>query len=178
MVLAKSIATLDILSGGRAELGLGAGAFWDAIVAAGGERRTPKESVDALVEAIGVIRGTWGQDPERPGARSVTSDGSHYPVAGLRAGPAPLHRVEIWLGAYKPRMLAVTGRLADGWLPSMGYADPSALAAMSRPSTRPPRPPGGHPRRSVGSTTSPAASARAVACSRAPPTTGPSSWPR
>ncbi|MCU1537616.1 MAG: class flavin-dependent oxidoreductase [Humibacillus sp.] len=131
VVLAKSIATLDIVSGGRAELGLGAGAFWDAIVAAGGERRTPKESVDALDEAIGIIRGTWGQDPVRPGARSVSAEGSYYPVAGLRAGPAPLHRVEIWLGAYKPRMLAVTGRLADGWLPSMGYADPSALGALS-----------------------------------------------
>ncbi|TQM57278.1 LLM class flavin-dependent oxidoreductase [Humibacillus xanthopallidus] len=129
--LAKEIATLDIVSGGRAELGLGTGAFWDAIVAAGGERRTAKEAVDALVEAIGIIRGTWGQDPDRRGERSVTRRGEHYSVAGLHAGPAPLHDVEIWLGAYKPRMLRVTGRLADGWLPSMGYADPSALGEMN-----------------------------------------------
>jgi alkanesulfonate monooxygenase SsuD/methylene tetrahydromethanopterin reductase-like flavin-dependent oxidoreductase (luciferase family) len=129
--LAKEIATLDILSGGRAELGLGTGAFWDAIVAAGGVRRTPKEAVDALVEAIGVIRGIWGTDPDRRGERSVTRRGEHYPVAGLHVGPAPLHDVEIWLGAYKPRMLRVTGRLADGWLPSMGYADPSALGGMN-----------------------------------------------
>ncbi|HET7801159.1 MAG TPA: LLM class flavin-dependent oxidoreductase, partial [Humibacillus xanthopallidus] len=130
--LAKEIATLDIVSGGRAELGLGTGAFWDAIVAAGGERRSPKEAVDALVEAIGVIRGTWGQDPDRRGERSVTRRGEHYTVSGLHAGPVPLHDVEIWLGAYKPRMLRITGRLADGWLPSMGYADPAALGELNK----------------------------------------------
>ena len=131
VALAKQIATLDIVSGGRAELGLGTGSFWDAIVASGGERRTPKEAVDALVEAIRIIRRTWGQDPARRGERSVTVDGEHYTVTGMRAGPAPVHEVEIWLGAYKPRMLRVTGQLADGWLPSQGYADPSALAALN-----------------------------------------------
>lgn len=129
--LAKQVATLDLVSGGRAELGLGTGAFWDAIVAAGGERRTPKEAVDALVEAIRVIRGAWGQDPEHPGARSVTVQGEHYSVAGMHAGPFPVHPVGIWLGAYRPRMLRVTGRLADGWLLSLGYADPDALGRMN-----------------------------------------------
>ncbi|EWT05637.1 5,10-methylene tetrahydromethanopterin reductase [Intrasporangium chromatireducens Q5-1] len=131
VVLAKQVATLDLLSNGRAELGLGTGAFWDAIEAAGGQRRTPGEAVDALVEAIRVIRGVWGQDPQRPGARSVTVEGEHYSVRGLRAGPAPAHDVEIWLGAYKPRMLRVTARYADGWLPSQGYADPAALPELS-----------------------------------------------
>ncbi|WP_404389354.1 LLM class flavin-dependent oxidoreductase [Humibacillus xanthopallidus] len=129
--LAKQIATLDIVSGGRAELGLGTGAFWDAIVASGGQRRTPKEAVDALVEAIRIIRRTWGQDPARPGERSVSLEGEHYTVKGMRAGPTPLHDVEIWLGAYKPRMLRVTGQLADGWLPSQGYAEPSTLADLN-----------------------------------------------
>ncbi len=129
--LAKQVATLDVISGGRAELGLGTGAFWDAIVAAGGERRSPQEAVDALVEAIHVVRGVWGQDPEHPGARSVTVEGEHYSVRGLRAGPLPVHPVEIWLGAYKPRMLRITGRLADGWLPSQGYAEPEALPALN-----------------------------------------------
>ncbi|HET7399526.1 MAG TPA: LLM class flavin-dependent oxidoreductase [Intrasporangium sp.] len=127
VVLAKSVATLDVLSGGRAELGLGTGAFWDAVVAAGGERRTPKEAVDALVEAVAVIRGVWGAD----GGRAVTVEGEHYRVTGLRAGPLPVHDVQVWLGAYGPRMLRVTGRIADGWLPSMGYADPDALPGLN-----------------------------------------------
>ncbi|WP_323095991.1 LLM class flavin-dependent oxidoreductase [Intrasporangium sp. YIM S08009] len=131
VVLARSVATLDRLSGGRVELGLGTGAFWDAVVAAGGERRTPKEAVDALVEAVAVIRGVWGQDPEHAGARSVSVEGEHYRVKGLHVGPAPVHDVEIWLGAYKPRMLRVTGRLADGWLPSLGHASPDDLPAMN-----------------------------------------------
>jgi alkanesulfonate monooxygenase SsuD/methylene tetrahydromethanopterin reductase-like flavin-dependent oxidoreductase (luciferase family) len=131
VALAKQVATLDVLSGGRAELGLGTGAFWDAVVAAGGERRTPREAVDALVEAVGIIRGVWGQDPDDPGARSLTVQGAHYSVTGMHAGPFPVHHVEIWLGAYKPRMLGVTGRVADGWLPSLGYAAPEALPGMN-----------------------------------------------
>ncbi len=125
VVLARSVASLDLLTGGRAELGLGTGAFWDAVVAAGGVRRTPGEAVDALEEAIAVIRGVWA------GEGTVRVEGRHHRVVGLHAGPAPSHQVEIWLGAYKPRMLRVTGRLADGWLPSMAYADPDALGAMN-----------------------------------------------
>jgi alkanesulfonate monooxygenase SsuD/methylene tetrahydromethanopterin reductase-like flavin-dependent oxidoreductase (luciferase family) len=125
-VLAKSVATLDLVTGGRVDLGLGAGAFWDAIVAAGATRLAPAESVDALGEAIEVIRGVWRSD-----GPSVRVDGRHHRVTGLHPGPAPAHPVEIWLGAYKPRMLRLTGRYADGWLPSMGYADPDQLGEMN-----------------------------------------------
>jgi hypothetical protein len=125
VVLARSVATLDLLSGGRVELGLGAGAFWDAIAALGGPRLTPGESVDALAEAIDVIRAVWaGGDAE------LSVEGEHYRLSGGRGGLAPAHDVEIWLGAYKPRMLALTGSKADGWLPSMGYAAPDELPAM------------------------------------------------
>jgi alkanesulfonate monooxygenase SsuD/methylene tetrahydromethanopterin reductase-like flavin-dependent oxidoreductase (luciferase family) len=121
-VVARAVASLDLLSGGRAELGLGAGAFWDGIAAMGGPRRGPGESVEALDEAIDVIRALW--DVERSGVRF---EGRHYELAGAKPGPAPLHDVAIWLGAYKPRMLALTGRKADGWLPSEPYLQPGDL---------------------------------------------------
>jgi len=126
VVLARSVASLDILSGGRTELGLGAGAFWDAIAAIGGRKLTPGQAVDQLTEAIEVIRAIWDVS-----ARSVRFEGEYYRITGAHPGPAPLHPVGIWLGAYKPRMLALTGRKADGWLPSMGYADPPELSAMN-----------------------------------------------
>ena len=144
-VLARSAASLDILSGGRVALGLGAGAFWDGVAAMGGPRRTPGQSVDALSEAIDVIRALWAAD--EPGA--VRVEGEHYRVVGAHRGPAPAHPVPIWLGAYKPRMLALTGAKADGWLPSLGYADPAELPGDGRADRRRGRarrpPPAGHP---------------------------------
>jgi alkanesulfonate monooxygenase SsuD/methylene tetrahydromethanopterin reductase-like flavin-dependent oxidoreductase (luciferase family) len=123
-VLAKSAASLDVLSGGRLELGLGAGAFWDGVEAMGGPRRTPKESVDALEEAVAILKGFWS------GERSVTVEGQHYRVKGAHPGPPPAHPIGIWLGAYGPRMLRLTGRVADGWLPSLGgnYLKPEDVA--------------------------------------------------
>ncbi len=126
VVLARSIASLDLLTGGRVELGLGAGAFWDGVVAAGGERRTPGEAVDALAEAVEVVRAVWQE-----GGPAVRVEGRVHRVVGLHPGPAPAHPVEVWLGAYGPRMLRLTGRVADGWLPSMGYADPDRLGALT-----------------------------------------------
>jgi alkanesulfonate monooxygenase SsuD/methylene tetrahydromethanopterin reductase-like flavin-dependent oxidoreductase (luciferase family) len=112
-MLAKAAASIDVLSGGRLELGLGAGAFWDAIEAFGGPRRPGPDSVDALEEAIVILRACW------TGERSVTFEGAHYRVRGMKFGPPPAHPIDIWLGAYGPRMMRVVGRLADGWLPSL-----------------------------------------------------------
>lgn len=126
-VLARSAVTLDLLTGGRVELGLGAGGFPDAIAAVGGQRLTPAQSVNALEEGIRVIRGMWDA-----GQRSLRIDGSHYRVWGAHPGPAPAHPIGIWVGAYKRRMLELTGRLADGWLPSSAYASPEELSAMNR----------------------------------------------
>jgi hemerythrin-like domain-containing protein len=139
-VLGRSVASLDLLSGGRVELGLGAGAFWDAIAANGGEKLTPGQGVDALSEAIDVIRGVWDTD-----RRSVRVEGEHHRVVGAHPGPRPAHDVEIWLGAYKPRMLRLTGAKADGWLPSMGYIEldrlPDGNARIDAAAERAGRPP-------------------------------------
>jgi alkanesulfonate monooxygenase SsuD/methylene tetrahydromethanopterin reductase-like flavin-dependent oxidoreductase (luciferase family) len=99
-VLAKSVATLDRLSGGRVELGLGAGAFWEAIGAWGGPVRSGPESVDALVEAIGIIRRVWAAE------RGIDAEGEHYRMHGAHGGPEPAHDIGIWLGAYGPRSAA------------------------------------------------------------------------
>ncbi|MBO0609385.1 LLM class flavin-dependent oxidoreductase [Myceligenerans salitolerans] len=116
-VLARSAASLDLLSGGRFAMGLGAGGFWDPIVAMGGPRRSPGESVEALEEALRIMRGIWDADERAP----LRVPGDHYRVAGAKRGPAPAHDIPVWLGAYKPRMLRLIGREADGWLPSLPY---------------------------------------------------------
>jgi alkanesulfonate monooxygenase SsuD/methylene tetrahydromethanopterin reductase-like flavin-dependent oxidoreductase (luciferase family) len=123
--MAKAAATLDRLSGGRFELGLGAGAMFERVAQMGGPVRTPGEAVSALAEAIEVIRLAWSDE------ESVSFEGEHYRLDGYEPGPPPSHRIEIWLGAYKPRMLRLTGRLADGWIPSHGYLKPDAVAEAS-----------------------------------------------
>jgi alkanesulfonate monooxygenase SsuD/methylene tetrahydromethanopterin reductase-like flavin-dependent oxidoreductase (luciferase family) len=122
-VMAKAAASLDVLSGGRFELGLGAGGLPEQIGSYGGPRRTPGESVEALEEAIEVIRLLWSDE------RTVTFDGKHYWLDGAYPGPRPTHPIGIWLGAFKPRMLRLVGRKADGWLPSLGVLSRDELRA-------------------------------------------------
>lgn len=107
-ILAKAAAALDRLSGGRFDLGLGAGAFWPPIKAIGGPHRTNPEALQALEEAIDVIRALWRTEPARVA-------GTHYSVSGARGGPVPSRPIGIWLGSVGPRANALTGRLADGW---------------------------------------------------------------
>ncbi|ROQ66575.1 hemerythrin HHE cation binding domain-containing protein [Streptomyces sp. 840.1] len=125
-VLARTAAGLDLLSGGRVELGLGAGAYWDAVAADGGPRRTPGEAVRATREAIEIIRALW--TPGRP----LRFDGKHYGLDGAAPGPAPAHPIGIWLGAIGPRMLGLAGAAADGWVPSVPHVPPGRLAAGHR----------------------------------------------
>jgi len=122
-VLAKAAATLDLLSGGRFELGIGAGGFLDAAHAMGAPRLTPGESLAALEEGIAVMRAMWS------GERAIRFDGSHYRLSGVHPGPAPAHPIQVWVGANKPRALALTGRVADGWVsPLMSYKPPREAA--------------------------------------------------
>ena len=123
-MLAKAAATLDLLSEGRFELGIGAGGFWDAIGAMGGPVRTPGDAVAALEEAITVIRLMWS------GQRSVRFTGRFYTLNGVRPGPVPAHPIGIWIGAIGPKMLNLTGRLGDGWVPSSPYVPPAKLPEM------------------------------------------------
>jgi alkanesulfonate monooxygenase SsuD/methylene tetrahydromethanopterin reductase-like flavin-dependent oxidoreductase (luciferase family) len=123
-MLAKAAASLDVMSDGRFELGIGAGNFWDAVAGMGGPRRTVPESFDALEEAIPIIRGALDVGPSR---RVVRGGGPHYPVPGYPPGPPTAHLVEIWVGAYRPRGLRLIARLADGWVPSVGYVGIDAV---------------------------------------------------
>lgn len=125
-MLAKAAASLDVLSGGRIEMGLGAGAFWDAIVAMDGPRRSPREAVRSVEEAIEVMRLVWSDE------RSLRFEGELYSLNGMRPGPHPVHPIGIWVGAYGPRMLDLIGRLADGWVPSLGYSPPEKLPELHK----------------------------------------------
>jgi alkanesulfonate monooxygenase SsuD/methylene tetrahydromethanopterin reductase-like flavin-dependent oxidoreductase (luciferase family) len=116
-VLARAAASLDLLSGGRVALALGAGGFWDAIAAMGGERRTPGESVEALSEAVDVIRSLWEVGDRSP----LRVPGRFYRLDGAKRGPAPAHPIPIWIGAQGPRMQRLIARKADGWVSSLGY---------------------------------------------------------
>jgi len=125
-MIAKQATSLDVLSGGRFELGLGAGAFWEPIRAMGGPVRSPKEALESLEEALHIIRAFWS------GERSISFEGKHYSVRGLHPGEPPPHPIGIWLGVGKPRALALTGRLADGWVPSLSWATPELVPDMHR----------------------------------------------
>ena len=124
-VMAKAAASIDLLSGGRFELGLGAGGFWDAIEAYGGSRRTPGAALAALAEGIEVIRRIWSGD------RNLRFEGQHYHLRGAHSGPVPAHPIGIWLGVYGPQALKLAGRMADGWVPSF-RGDLKAIADRTK----------------------------------------------
>lgn len=111
-MLARSLSTLAALTGDRVILGLGSGGYWDAIARMGVPRLSPREAVDAFEEAIVLIGELSG------GGGRVSHRDGHYPVIAIApsAQPAP----QIWTGAGGPRSLAITGRLADGWIPPQG----------------------------------------------------------
>jgi alkanesulfonate monooxygenase SsuD/methylene tetrahydromethanopterin reductase-like flavin-dependent oxidoreductase (luciferase family) len=125
-VMAKAAASLDVLSDGRFELGLGGGGLPELIANFGGPARSPAETVDAVDEAIDVIRLMWSDE------RAVSYDGKHYRLNDARPGPRPVHPIGIWLGAFKPRMIRLAGRKSDGWLPSLGVLTREELRAGNK----------------------------------------------
>ncbi|HEX8100680.1 MAG TPA: LLM class flavin-dependent oxidoreductase [Actinomycetota bacterium] len=122
-VLAKMAETLDRLSGGRLILGLGAGYVDEEFRAFGLGTRTPGEKIAGLEEAIRIIQGVWSEE-------RLTFEGRLYRTDGADVRPKPEHRIPIWLGTYGPRALEVTGRLADGWIPTLELAPPDRVVAM------------------------------------------------
>lgn len=122
-VVAKMAETFDRLSNGRLILGLGAGASDEEFRALGLEVRPPRDKVDGLEEAIRIIRGLWS-------GRSFTFEGRLYRTDRADVEPKPDHRIPIWLGTFGPRALGVTGRLADGWIPSFEMAPPDRVPEM------------------------------------------------
>ena len=112
-ILAKTAATLDVITNGRIEIGLGTGAFWDAIQSWGGNRRTPGEAVAAYKEALQIIRLIWNYGK---GRSRVSFSGKYYQLENAQAGPSPYHNMSIWTGGVGPRMMSVIGKLTDGWV--------------------------------------------------------------
>lgn len=121
-VLAKSAESLDRLSGGRLLLGLGAGGD-DAELAAFG--LSGQRKLAGLRDAIEIARRLWT-------APQATYDGAVHAVRGARLEPKPRQPIPIWLGTFGPRALALTGELADGWIPSRGYQPDEQLPVMRR----------------------------------------------
>src|SRR5918992_1898721 len=120
---AKMAESLDRLSNGRLILGLGAGGNDAEFAGYGAPVRTPDEKVDALEEALTVIRGVWSE-------QTFTFEGRHYRTDGTLLEPKPSRPIPIWLGTYGPKARALTGRKADGWIPSLAYA-PLPVATRS-----------------------------------------------
>lgn len=127
-VLARAMASLDRLSGGRAELGIGTGGYFDAMATMGAPLLTPAEAVSGLDEALDIIRGIWDTADQSP----LHVEGKHHRVAGAARGPAPAHEIPIWVGAYKPRMQRILGRKGDGWLPSLPWMKPGDIERGNR----------------------------------------------
>src|SRR5437899_7141493 len=122
-VTAKMAETLDRLSGGRLILGMGGGASDEEFNAFGLGVRSPGDKVQGMEEAVRIARGLWTD-------RGLSFEGRLYRTDGAELEPKPDHRIPIWLGTYGDRALAVTGRLADGWIPSIAFAPPERARGM------------------------------------------------
>ena len=124
-VLARTVTSLSELTGGRIVLGMGAGGSWDDIERMGVPRREPAAAVRAFEESMTVVRLLSG------GGDPVTFDGEFHRLRDIPPAQAPAPR--IWTGSNGPRSLAVTGKLADGWIPGRAADWLSDRYRRSRP---------------------------------------------
>jgi alkanesulfonate monooxygenase SsuD/methylene tetrahydromethanopterin reductase-like flavin-dependent oxidoreductase (luciferase family) len=123
-LLAKMAESLDRLSDGRLILGMGGGSADDELRAFGLRVPAPREKVEGLEEAVRIVRGLWS-------TRDFTFAGTHHRTLEANIEPKPAHPIPIWLGTFGRRALKVTGRVADGWIPTLSLAPPDAIPAMT-----------------------------------------------
>lgn len=122
-MVAKMAETFDRLSGGRLILGLGGGYSDEEFRAFGLPVPSAREKVDGLADAIHIGRGLWSKP-------AFTYHGRAYHTNEATVAPQPEHHIPIWLGTFGNRALALTGALADGWIPSLGSAPPDQAIVM------------------------------------------------
>jgi alkanesulfonate monooxygenase SsuD/methylene tetrahydromethanopterin reductase-like flavin-dependent oxidoreductase (luciferase family) len=122
-LMAKAAESLDRLSAGRLVLGLGAGSNDVELHSLGLSPEIPGGKLRGLKEAIDIIYGMWRES-------RFTYDGSVYRTDGASLEPKPVRQIPVWIGTHGVRGLAVTGRLADGWIPSLAYAPGASLVEM------------------------------------------------
>lgn len=122
-MVAKAAESLGRLSNGRLILGLGAGSSDEELDAYGSRALSRSEKITGLAETARTIRRLWIEP-------IVSDEGRVFRVREAHLEPKPAHHIPIWFGTFGPRALALTGRLADGWIPSLGYAPQAQLASM------------------------------------------------
>lgn len=122
-MIAKSAATLDLITNGRVLLGLGAGAWDEGIIGLGGpDLRGKGEKFRTFRDTLHIVRGLW----ESAGA-PFRYDGEVHSAPGVQFGPMPARRIPIITGAMGPQSLRLTAELADGISVSTSYVPAGRL---------------------------------------------------
>lgn len=125
-MLAKAAASLAVIAPGRIVLGVGGGATAHGVEAMGGTPHRGGEMVAFTEEAVMVLRRALAGGP-------VRLDTPRHRIRGYQAGPKPAVAVPVWLGSQKPRMLGVTGRVAEGWISPLNiYVAPHEVPERQR----------------------------------------------